>query len=123
MNDLFTGGEHEFIHIFDKSLNIFPADFTIVLPGKNTPMLQAFDMLAGDSHIDDFDIHIRLGTCFFYSLYNTGYCFLDVGHYPPADTGRLGFPHTQHFNFVIAASPANGYTDFGRTNIEPYYDR
>src|SRR5690606_13984081 len=58
VDDLFARRKHELIHVFDKPFDIHPVDFTVVPAGKDTPVLNAFDVLTGNANIDDFDIHI-----------------------------------------------------------------
>src|SRR5690606_15283623 len=87
MDNLFARGQHELIHIFDKALDIYPANFTVVFTGKDTTVLDTFDMLACNPDVNHLNIDIGLSGRFFYRLPDTIDRFLDIGHDPPAYAG------------------------------------
>src|SRR3546814_10521045 len=58
MDNLFARREHQFIHIFDKPLDIQPANLAVVLAGEDAPVLDTFDMLTGNTDVEHLDVYV-----------------------------------------------------------------
>src|SRR5690606_3419318 len=122
MDNLLARRKHELIHVFDKPLDIHPVNFAVVSAGKDTPVLDTFDVLTGNTDIDDLDIYIGLPGSFFYRLPDAVYRLLDIGNDPPAYAGRLRFTYTKNFDFVRATASAYGDAYLRCTNVKPHDD-
>ncbi|MNW03513.1 hypothetical protein D3C71_1994600 [compost metagenome] len=65
MYNFFSWRQYQFIHIRNQSFDIASNDFIITIGfGKYSTVLNTFDVLASNSHIHHFNIHI--GLCFGY---------------------------------------------------------
>src|SRR5690554_5418456 len=84
MDDLLARGQHQFVHVFDKALDIKAADLAVVRARQYAPVLYAFDVLSGNAYVHDLDVDIRLATGFFYRLHDAIDCFLDVSYHTAA---------------------------------------
>src|SRR5690606_22463368 len=105
-----------------QALDIQPADLAVVLTGKDTPVLDTFNVLPRDTDIDHLNVYIGLSGRLFDRLLDAVHGLLDIGHYTTAYAGRLCFSHTEDFDFVRAAPPAHGDAYFRRTNIKSHDD-
>src|SRR3546814_9002185 len=94
MDNLFARREHQFIHIFDKPLDIQPANLAVVLAGEDAPVLDTFDMLTGNTDVDHLDVYVGQPRSLYDCLPDAVYGLLDIGNHPAAYAGRFRLDRT-----------------------------
>src|SRR5690606_15988125 len=119
INDLLAGRHHQALHILDEAIDIRLADLRIgIVPGKNTAVLETADVLPGDPHVHDADIHIRFISRNLGSLQNTRYGFIDICYHPAHYPGRLGFSYAQNFKLSCFGPATDNYANFRSSDIQ-----
>ena len=119
MKDFLTGLHHQFVHVLDQRFDVSLPDFRFeVLPGDESTMLQALDVLTCDAHVHQSDLGADFLLGFLHRLFDGCHGAVDVGDNAARNPNGFTSAVTEEFDFAELVLLADETGNFGRTDVE-----
>jgi hypothetical protein len=108
MDNLVAGRQHEFEHIVHQPVDVAAGNFRVIaFTGKDTAVLQTFDVLAGNADVYGTELHARLPFGDFHRFADGVHCFFDVADDATQDAYAFDFADTDNFEFSMTVPAAS----------------